>query len=92
MQNVQNNAMQVELAVEASVSALHEKASNVVQGAVWGAMSFMAPRLKWSRFGALGFEGAAPTSAPPRPKVQVPSFAEVQAQADELGAENVRRQ
>ena len=87
MRSVHEQAVILEQAVEAGVNALQEKASTAVTGAIWGAMSYMAPRLKWSSLGALGLRAEPVAPVADRPRVRVPSFEEVQAQAEMLDAE-----
>ena len=87
LQSVHEQAATLEQAVEAGVNTLQENVSTAVYGAVWGAMSYMAPRLKWSSYGSIGFNGPSPSPAS-KPKVRVPTFAEVKEQAEKLDAED----
>ena len=63
--------------VQAGVDALQDKAVSAVRTSLWGAMSYMAPRMTWSNYGSLGFKSSKPESTVPveaKRMVQLPSF------------------
>lgn len=83
IQSVHEHALSLEKAVGSGVTALQEKANTAVCSVIWEAMSYMAPRVKWSNLVTLNFNVHSPTQ-PNKPKAPVPTFAEVQAEAEKL--------